>query len=216
MPPVGEGSDLTEGSSDHAETLVAILGAGAGSRMGGGKLDRVLGGRPLGMWALSTAQALGASMMFVSPPRAPAWLDPSVLNIEVVPNPDAASGMASSLRLAARVAKDLRAKRLLLILADMPFIGLATLRALLDLTMPNEAVACRYPDGRLGPPACFAAEQFPHLLFLAGDVGARHLLNRQGFAKGIVVEGVELMDIDSVEDLARAERFAQEMFRTVS
>lgn len=202
---------MTEGEPDHAETLVAILGAGAGSRMGGGKLDRVLGGRPLGMWALSTAQALGATVIFVVPSQAPVWLDPAALKIEIVTNPDAASGMASSLKLAARIAMERQATRLLVMLADMPFVGLETLRALLDRTMSDEATACWYPDGRLGPPACFTAEQFTDLLSLAGDVGARHLLNRQGFAKGIAVESNELMDIDSVEDLARAESFAPKL-----
>lgn len=195
---------MREATAPIDHTLVAVLGAGAGSRMGGGKLGRDLGGRPLGMWALSAAQALGTPVIFIAPPGAPAWLDASRPGVEVITNPQSASGMASSLMLAADVTMQRHALRLLVMLADMPFISIRTLRALRDQTLADEATACRYPDGRLGPPACFSRERLLALATLSGDAGARYLLNQSGFAKGIEVAKNELLDVDTAEDLELA------------
>jgi molybdenum cofactor cytidylyltransferase len=181
--------------------MVAVLGAGAGARMGGGKLDRDLGGRPLGAWALATAQSLGAMVCFISADRQPGWVEPDV---EVVHNPHAASGMASSLRFAVDRAQGCDAARLLIMLADMPFVEAATLRMLLDRTAEDTVTACSYPNGRLGPPACFGAGRMASLAALTGDVGARHLLNQPGFALALSIDAAELPDIDTPEDLRLA------------
>lgn len=195
---------MREATALSVQTMVAVLGAGAASRMGGGKLGRDLGGRPLGMWALSAAQALKAGVILVAPPQAPTWLDCSGQDVEVITNPQAASGMASSLMLAAQVAIQRQAGRLLVMLADMPFVRTETLSALLDRTLPDEVTACRYRDGRLGPPACFGGERLSALASLSGDAGARYLLNQPGFAKSIGVAKTELLDIDTIQDLERA------------
>jgi molybdopterin-guanine dinucleotide biosynthesis protein A len=74
---------------------VAVLAAGAGRRFGGGKLDADLAGRPVAAWALGAAQALGASVHVVAGPDVPACL---AGRADLTINPDAASGMGSSLR----------------------------------------------------------------------------------------------------------------------
>ncbi|EGD59446.1 hypothetical protein Y88_1478 [Novosphingobium nitrogenifigens DSM 19370] len=180
--------------------IIAILGAGAGSRMGGGKPGIDLGGKPLGQWALDAAGALDGQVVFVCGPERAEFLD----CIPTLVNPDPGRGMASSLVLAARHAQDLGAERLLLMLADMPFVSPETLRALVERTGRDEVTACRYPDGRLGPPACFDAGRIAPLLDLTGDMGARKLLNRPGFAQGLAVLDNELSDIDTPEDLTLA------------
>lgn len=195
---------MRDAPAPSAQTMVAVLGAGTGSRMGGEKLGKYLGGRPLGMWALSAAQSLEATVLFIAPPQAPTWLDSSRQDVEVITNPQAASGMASSLMLAADVAMQRHALRLLVMLADMPFVSTKTLSALLDQTLAGEAKACRYPDGHLGPPACFGKQRLPALAALSGDAGARYLLNQPGFAKGVEVATKELLDVDTVEDLESA------------
>lgn len=188
------------------QLMVAVLGAGAGSRMGGGKLHHDLAGRPLGAWVLETARSLGARVCFVSTPQQGDWIGPGV---DLVTNPQAASGMASSLRLAVEQARACQAGRLLIMLADMPFVEVATLRLLIERTAVDSVTACLYPDGRLGPPACFGADRLEGLTELTGDIGARHLLNRPGFALGLRVDRAELMDIDTPEDLDAARREAE-------
>ncbi|WP_245653678.1 nucleotidyltransferase family protein [Novosphingobium rosa] len=182
-------------------TMVAVLGAGAGLRMGGGKLDRDLGGRPLGAWAMASAQSLGAPVCLISAQQQPDWLGPGVT---LVHNPDASSGMASSLHRAVEQARERRAGRLLVMLADMPFVDTATLHMLLDRTSRETVTACRYHDGRLGPPACFGGDRLDGLADLAGDMGARQLLNQPGFALGLAVDAEQLMDIDTPDDLQLA------------
>jgi len=184
--------------------MVAVLGAGAGSRMGGGKLGKDLGGRPLGAWALSAALGLSAPVVLIASLEAPLWLDPALPGVELVANPQAASGMASSLVLAGRMALERQAGALLVMLADMPFVSTATLRALVARTTADRVTACRYEDGHLGPPACFGRLRLDGLLRLSGDAGARHLLNQPGFAEGLDGAGAELMDVDTQEDLQRA------------
>jgi CTP:molybdopterin cytidylyltransferase MocA len=49
---------------------------------------------------------------------------------------------------------------LLVMLADMPCVSPDLLRALLAA---GGTAASVYPDGRLGPPACFDADDFPAL-----------------------------------------------------
>lgn len=188
------------------QIMVAVLGAGAGSRMGGGKLHHDLAGRPLGAWALDTALGLGAQVCLIAAPEPLDWVGPDV---ELVPNPQAASGMASSLRLTVEQARACDAERLLIMLADMPFVEAATLRLLIAQTTADTVTACRYPDGRLGPPACFGARRLEALAELAGDIGARYLLNRPGFALGLSVAAGELIDIDTPEDLTAARHEAE-------
>jgi molybdenum cofactor cytidylyltransferase len=106
------------------EVLVAILGAGAGSRMGGKKLDRELtiaGSEPsaLGSFAVDVALQLNRRLLFVAPPEVPAFLSYYAGRLQVVVNPEAADGMATSLRLVVRTAQKVGTERLLIMLANM-------------------------------------------------------------------------------------------------
>lgn len=184
--------------------LVAILGAGAGSRFGGAKLDAELGAKRLGQWSLDAASAAGLPVLFVTGDPVPTFLGGGV---EVIRNPGAASGMGSSLALAAREARARGAARLLVMLADMPFVRPETLEALRLAVGPGTAAACRYPDGGLGAPACFDAALFARLEGLGGDIGARRLLASLPGVVAVLAPPRELLDIDSAADLARAEGF---------
>jgi CTP:molybdopterin cytidylyltransferase MocA len=64
---------------------------------------------------------------------------------EVVHNLDAASGMASSLALAAHIAAERAVSSLLVTLADMPFVSLETLRVLVAETDPGGISAAGIP-----------------------------------------------------------------------
>ena len=185
-------------------TVIAILGAGRGKRFGGGKLDALLNGRPLGLWALLTAEGLGVSVVWVAGPSAPACLAHAPVPVAILHNAQGA-GMGTSIALAAAYASQQGAGHLLLMLADMPFVSAATLRQLITTAQVNGASACLYPDRSMGAPACFGARHFAALARLEGDMGARKLLSGAISPCGIAVSPAELRDIDTQSDLKAAQ-----------
>lgn len=188
-----------------SDVLVAILGAGRADRFGSPKLDAILDGRPLGRASVRTALALGFPTVFIAGANLPRFLSGmDERGLSVVVNPAAAEGMGTSLALAARTARLAGADRLLVLLADMPFVTIGTLEALLAASVGVPAAACRYPDGGLGPPACFPASAYARLEALTGDVGARRLLRELSGAAVLDVGEAELVDIDTPADLVRS------------
>ena len=194
--------------------MIAVLAAGRATRFGGGKLDAPLHGKPLGLWALLAAQSLGQSLgqnlggqvCVVSGPQAPAFLDHAPGDWQHISNPLAHQGLGGSLAMAARYAEARGAGRLLVMLADMPFVTGESLRAVVSATTRATVQAACYPDGRLGPPACFGADHFGMLAALSGDQGAGALLREARFAHGFAMAPRELLDIDTPADLAAAQR----------
>lgn len=104
-------------------------------------------------------------------------------------------GMAASLALAAVRATELGARKLLICLADMPYVTGEHLARLLDL-VGDEPAATRV-DGQGGPPVAFPSRLFPALAVLSGDRGARQLL-----ANARLLEAPEALtkDFDTIAD----------------
>jgi molybdenum cofactor cytidylyltransferase len=129
------------------------------------------------------------------------------LPVMLVENPEAAEGMASSIR--AGVATLSPSHRgALIMLGDMPRVTALHLRRLIEAFAScdgRSAVVPRF-DGRRGNPVLWSASYFAELRALVGDVGARALLVRDAAAL-ITVEmpddGV-LIDVDTLEDWERA------------
>lgn len=178
--------------------LIAILAAGSARRFGDDKLAADCAGKPLGQWALDAALAIGAPTVWIGGESKPAWVAPPC---EFIPNPDAASGLASSLRVAARCANEARTASLLVMLADMPLVDPPLLR---ELIAAGPLAACAYPDGRTGVPALFPAAYFPRLAGLTGDHGAGALLRDAPGLRLIHPTEGALADVDTLADLAEA------------
>lgn len=114
------------------------------------------------------------------------------------------SGMGSSLAFGVQAASD--AAGWLIVPADMPFIRPGTIRTLAMLIQSGAAIAAPEYMGRRGHPVGFNAEYFSALVVLAGDTGARPLIDAQRCAVQLFTcddPGV-LMDIDTPDDLAAA------------
>jgi len=172
---------------------IAILAAGGATRFGGGKLDALLAGKPVGRWALDAALAVPHERLCVVVGEpAPAFAQ----GCELLVNVGAAEGIGTSAAMAARWAQGSDA--LMVMLADMPLISPATLGKLVA-SEPPAAVA--YPAGKAGAPACFPAALFPALEGLGGDAGAAQVL--RGLANVTLIEtpADELRDVDRPEDL---------------
>jgi CTP:molybdopterin cytidylyltransferase MocA len=187
-------------------TFIALLAAGKASRFGGGKLDALLQGRPVGAWSLAAGQTLseplgeplGAPLVVITGKERPEFVPE---DCRVAPNPEAVLGMGTSIRLAARLAREAGAGRLLVMLADMPFVSSETLRKLLAA---EGAAACVHPAGVMGPPACFPSALFPALEALPPERGAGALLKGLAGVALISPPPRELIDIDTRQDLLDA------------
>jgi|SRR5688572_9741019 len=177
--------------------LVAVLAAGRGSRFGGGKLEAICAGKPLGRWVLDAlAEAgLGPGMIVTGPEGAcfaEGWA--------ALVNPQPERGLGSSLALAAQAALEEKAPALLVLLADMPLVASDYLRRLAAASPP---AATRQPDGHAGVPALLDFALLQRAASLAGDRGAGALL---GSATLLDAPSGMLRDVDTPEDLVAVER----------
>jgi len=178
---------------------VALLAAGRGERFTGDKLAAELGPYPLWQWAAEAATHAGFVTRFVVASEHSAGLF-SGTPWRIAVNARVGEGLASSIRCAAQAAKD--CSRLVILLADMPFVEAGHLRR---LALADGALFTRYPDGRHGNPAGFPATTFSRLGGLRGDRGA----GGDGWSEDAEAlspfSPASLFDIDTVADLALAE-----------
>ena len=185
------------------ERIAAVLlAAGAGARFGGGKLDAMLDGEAVGARSWRALAGLGwKASGIVVPDAVPAFATDS--GARLIANPDAASGMASSLHHAVRFAEAVDADALLVALADMPFLRSDSIAALLerhDGDDPDAVTAALYPDGSPGAPSLFGCGCFDALLAIEGDKGAgAYLAHRDVVTSQVVPQ--ELRDIDQQSDI---------------
>jgi CTP:molybdopterin cytidylyltransferase MocA len=178
-------------------TAAVILAAGFGRRMGGPKALLRLGDETLLHRAARVALDAGCAPVLAV---VGAW-EPGLgdLDVQAIVNPEAAEGMASSLR-AGISALPQAAQRALILTVDQPSIDATLLRALLALAgaHPEGTAACAYAD-TLGIPAVFPRRLFPELQTLRGDRGAKALLLRENTATLPFPGGA--LDVDAPEDL---------------
>jgi len=173
-----------------------ILAAGASTRLGNPKQLVRLGGETLLDRSVRIAReaacepvvvVLGASEDQI---RAQCTLEDAL----IVSNPDWAEGMGTTLSRGVQVFEDVQG--VLVMTCDMPAV---TVTHVQTLVASQQLTASSY-GGRKGVPAYFPKNQFPQLLKLKGDVGARELLRS---AHAVELPGGEL-DIDTPDDLAKA------------
>lgn len=160
-----------------------LLAAGASSRMGRPKQLLEWRGRPMVRHAAEQALASRLSGLVVvtgaeaSAARAAlVGLDGPVQTVE---NPDYAAGQAGSLRAGLAALPGSTAAALVL-LVDQPLVTAALIDRLLDAYEANRSCLAVVPtyQGRRGNPVLLAAPLFAELATLAGDVGARAVLDR--------------------------------------
>jgi molybdenum cofactor cytidylyltransferase len=179
---------------------VALLAAGRSQRFGAGdKLAAMLGGKPLIDWAAEAGRSVNAAQHFiVTGPDTPQQYYPA--GYVLLFNPDAGEGLASSLRIAARQARETGASALLVMLGDMPLVRpshLATLVATF-VADPANPVFSHAPGNAAQPPAILPATLFPLLDGLSGDSGARSLARG---ATLVEASPDSLIDVDTPTDL---------------
>ena len=194
-----------------SDIAAIILAAGRASRFGAGEGDSkalaLLDGKPLARHVVEAALASQARPVLVVTGHAGAAVRAALAGLEVVfvDNPQAASGMASSLK-AGVAALPAICHGALIALADMPRVRAATFDALIAAFMAEEpqpgAVAPVFA-GRRGNPVLLGRSLFGAVAGLDGDVGAKALL-KDAHVREIVVDdpGVHI-DVDTREALGR-------------
>ena len=180
-----------------------ILAAGSGSRFGGAKQLAELDGKPLldhAVEAMSGVPAierivvvLGAGADAV---RARANLD----GVDVVVADDWADGVSASLRAGIAALRD--AEAVVVTLADQPLITPQVISAVVDLGDSRPSAARATYGGNLGHPVLIKRELFDRIADLAGDTGARDLLELAGVAKVECGHLADPHDVDTPDDLA--------------
>lgn len=181
-----------------AQISVILLAAGHGRRFlaGGGqvhKLQARLAGKTVLEHALSQVQASGLPYQLVQPCG------------------DDRLGMGDSI--ARGVAASQQAAGWLILPADLPLVQPATLRAVAQELLDGDGHQAVVPhwQGQPGHPVGFARPCLPALLALRGEIGAKSVLQalrQQGRVLSLALDDPGmLMDIDTPEDLAQAERW---------
>lgn len=171
--------------------IVLVLASGRGDRFvasggSGSKLEALLGGLPVLQRTLAAVRASGL-----------AW------HLERTPHP----GMGDSIAAAVQATAD--GDGWLVLPGDLPLVRPESLRAVAE-ALAGQAVVMPHFHGQRGHPVGFARECREALLTLSGEQGAAPVVRRYA-AEGRMLrldlddEGI-VTDIDTVDDLAKAER----------
>jgi len=173
---------------------LVVLAAGRGTRFGGGKLSALLAGKPVIEHVAAATSALPLSQrILVAAPDVPDL--PGFTRVALDP-PDAPQSHSLALGIAAAQGAD----AVLIALADMPLVPASHFAAMLAAFDGNRLTSVC--NGQPLPPALLGARLYPALMALTGDRGAGALLRD---APTLALTAEQALDIDTPEDLARAE-----------
>ena len=190
------------------EPAVVVLAAGAGSRYHGTrhKLSEKLGGDSVLVRTLRNAIASEMSVVLVISEalvgEAQGLIAPADM---VVVDARSQTGWGMGDSIAAGVSVHASAGGWLVLPGDMPLVRPSSLRAV-AAALDQQPIAFAQHRGRRGHPVGFGAELFSELVMLKGDEGARRLLARYPTAAVELDDPGVLFDIDTVDDLAVAQR----------
>lgn len=180
-----------------------LLAAGHSSRFGSNKLlQKLAGGLPvIAVTALKLKQEVDHLIAVIKPgdEELKALLD--TLEIETVSCEQSHLGMGHSI--ACGVARAPHASAWLIALADMPYIEADTFRTLANLMRTGVDIAAPLYEKRRGHPVGFNRSYFDELVLLAGDEGARTIIerNRKKFRGFACKDSGVVRDIDYPEDV---------------
>jgi molybdenum cofactor cytidylyltransferase len=182
-----------------------VLAAGSSSRMPGSqKLLLEFDGRPMVRHAVEAASDGGCQQVVVV--YSTRQVKDAVDGVaELVHNPDAHTGMASSLKVGLSAMQP-EIEAAVVLLGDQPLVGSRTVAALLrawrrEGSRPAVAVSKRRNEWT--PPVVLAREMWEDLNRLEGDAGARQILDGHPELLDTVPAPGRPDDIDTPEDYAK-------------
>jgi molybdenum cofactor cytidylyltransferase len=185
-----------------------VLAAGRSSRMGDvNKLTAEIGGKPLVRIAAEQALASQASPVIVVTGHEREKVGGALagLAVQIVHNPDYASGLGSSLKTGI-AAVPAQADAAIVLLGDMPRVDAALIDRLIGAYDPERGALVVVPsiEGQRGNPVLWSRRFFPDLMAIEGDIGARNLIARYSEAvTEVPVSGsAAATDVDTPESFA--------------
>jgi molybdenum cofactor cytidylyltransferase len=195
---------MTPSDNQAPRVWAIVLAAGASARMGRSKLDLPVDGAPMLRRVVEAALASRCAEVVVVlgayADRYAPLLDG--LRVRVVVNPDPAEGMGSSIRHAMTVVTP-DAIAVVVLLADQPLISSETIDRVVDaaLAVDGRIVASAY-RGTVGPPVAFPSARFDELRGLAGNRGARTVIDAHpGDVITLPLDDRLALDVDTPADL---------------
>ncbi len=189
-----------------------VLAAGGSTRLGQPKQLLTLDGQTLVRRITDVALSLAVGPVVVvlgaNHERINVELDERP--VQVVVNADWREGMASSLRAGLLALPNESVDAFLILLTDQPLVTADLLRQLIHTHQRTGRgiVACRYggatdnSSAPVGVPALFASRYRTEFLNLAGDVGARKLIQQHAADCAEVPFAEALIDLDTQQDVA--------------
>jgi CTP:molybdopterin cytidylyltransferase MocA len=185
-----------------------VLAAGSSSRMQGSqKVLLEFDGKPMVRHAMESASEGGCHQVVVV--YATDDVRKAVnAEAELVHNPKARTGMASSLQVGLRAMRE-EIVAAVVLLADQPLVGSRTIAALMRAWRregSRPAVAVSQAHGEWSPPVVLARELWGELFALKGDAGARQILQGHPELLDMVPAPGRPDDIDTPEDYAKIVR----------
>lgn len=193
-------------AADPPRVAAVVLAAGSSTRMGRNKLLLDLGGEAVVRRAVRAAleAALDPVVVVLGHEAERVRAELEGLSCRAVVNARHGEGASTSLRAGVAEVPG-EASALIVVLADMPFVTAAMLRAMVDRYAATRApvVVSRYGDVE-APPTLFDRSIFPELGDVTGDRCARQVARRHE-EEGLVVAwpAEALQDLDVAEDYAR-------------
>jgi molybdenum cofactor cytidylyltransferase len=194
---------------EESAVAAVVLAAGRSARMGStNKLLAPIEGKPILTLVVEAAIASGACPVIVvtgfEAERIAEAL--SGLDIMFARNPDFEQGLSTSLR-AGLNALPAEVEGALILLGDMPLVQVSDLKALIAAfaAKGRHAICIPVRGGKRGNPVLWGASYFPEAKGLAGDSGAKRLIEihrDQVIEVEACSDGI-FTDIDTPSDLAR-------------
>lgn len=190
-----------------AACAILLPAAGASSRMRGRDklLEQVAGGALLHVMAARACQVSPHVAVTLRADDSARQAALAGLHLHPIPVPDAAEGMAASLRAGARWAMAGPCRALMILLPDMPDITTDDLRHLMQdaARHPERPVRAASIDLQAGHPVVFPRNMFAAMARIRGDRGARDLLAAHPPRLCALPGQRALTDLDTPEDWAR-------------
>ncbi|MEH6946088.1 nucleotidyltransferase family protein [Bacillus sp. JJ634] len=195
-----------------------ILAAGMSKRMGKPKLLLPLHGTPLFHYALKASIYYSLSpIVLIAGPYIEEMrkLPHEFRQIEVLYNPNYATGMASSLKLGMEAMKG-RVDAAIIFLADQPFVPAEVAQTLIEQYKKTrkEGVRIVRPayEGIVGHPILFDAELFSAFDSIEGDQGGKTIIQAHQDRMKIVSFDYSMWgrDVDTPEDLMQMELYLKQ------